>query len=132
MAKKPAKVMATRVGELEGRAVVVLTGKDGAGRPVEMCIPVEGWDAVHADGQNKIIAAKNQEHAFIPGQWIPSIQKEAGQMRAETTDDGKVVLMVRLGLPDELRLSMAPSTAHELSDALRASADQCSPRTAAH
>ncbi|MFG1211036.1 hypothetical protein V5F72_01280 [Xanthobacter flavus] len=85
---------------------------------MEACIPANGWDAVVADVAKRIAAAQNAGSTIIPGQWVPSRHQDAEQMKVGTTDDGKVLLIARLGLPDEVRLSMPPTTAQELAASL--------------
>lgn len=115
MAKAPAKVFHVRIGEIEGVPVVIFGAKDSAGRSVEACIPVAGWDAVSADVSRRIAATANAATPITPGQWAPSRHQDAEQMKVGTTDDGKVLLIARLGLPDEVRLSMPQSTARDLA-----------------
>ena len=132
MEKKPARVFHVRIGDLDGRAVIIFGGKGGAGRSIEVCVPAEGWTAIDVDVRRKLAASENAAHPPIPGQWAPTHHEDAGQMKTGTTDDGRVLLIARLGLPDEVRLSMDRSTARALADSLAEEASRGDPPKTAH
>ena len=127
MAKTPARIMRSEARVVDGRHVIVFCGKDSAGRSVEMCIPAEGLEAAFVESAKRLTAAQNQASRATAQEWAQSRHLPAEVCRVATTDDGKVVLTARLGLPDEVSLSFDPDTAREIADSLRNEASRIDP-----
>ena len=119
MAKAPIKIMGMRVGQIDGRDMLIFQGKDGIGRPMEMCVPTNGWDIIHEEGRKQIASAFNLANPTDPDRWVPSVHPDGAPFQLGTTENGKVALIARQGLPGEVRLSLDRNTALELSQALR-------------
>lgn len=115
MAKQPLRTMGLEVREVDGLRLVIFKAKDSVGRDIEMSVPAEGWDAIYEDGAAKIMAAANASTPVKPGEWVRSFHREGVPAKVGTTDDGKVLLIARLGLPTETRLSFDRSDALALS-----------------
>lgn len=124
MAKEPLKVAGLEVRTVEGVRLMVFRAKDSSGRDIEMSVPAEGWDAVYEDGTAKIMAAANASTPVKPGEWVRSFHRVGTPAKVGTTDEGKVLLIARLGTPTETRLSFDRSDALALSRELFSTADR--------
>lgn len=123
MADAPARILGSRVMEIHGHVVFVFTGKDETGADVEMMFPAEGIQAILNDAEIKIQAHQNAVLRSHDNEWYRSFYREGTPAKIGTTLDGKVLLIARHNLPDEIRLSFAPQHAQEISEALRIEAD---------
>ena len=130
---KTTKVTNMVVEEVEGRAVLVLLGKDSLRRDVRMSLPIEGLSEIFA--QAALLADthfKNQNPDLVAG-WRRSQARHPEAFQLGATDDGKVLLNYRFSNGLGTDLSLDRSTALALAEEMKETAERLPPSsTAAH
>jgi len=119
MPSEPVKIIGMQVKQVDGVAAIVFVGHEPGGEVVELCVPTAAWDEVHQEGQRMISTAFNLANPPAPGHWTPSQHQDGAPFELATSETGRILLVGRMGLPGEVRLSLDRATALALSESLK-------------
>jgi hypothetical protein len=106
-----------------GGLCVIIHSDDGT----SIAVPASAIWYVHAEARRRLAAEKTKnEKSQMPPPWHHVNFLPAQTMTVRTTDDGKVGIILDLGLETEFALSISAEHARELGRQLIAQADQAS------